>query len=263
MLRSLLSAFARKGAVQSQPAGSVPSGTRVYAVGDIHGRLDLLDDLLCQMEADNASRGPAYTIVIFLGDLIDRGPDSAQVVQRLLELGAETSKVRFLLGNHEEVFLKAMAGDSGALPFFLRIGGKQTVLSYGVSVQQYNECDYPELLALLQEHVPQTHLDFLLSFEDVVVIGDYAFVHAGVKPGVPLDAQKPETLRWIREEFLNSAESFEKVVIHGHTISDQVEQGPWRIGIDTGAYASGRLTAMGFEGADRWILQTNGARAVS
>lgn len=263
MLRNLLSAFARKGAAQSQPTGSVPLGTRVYAVGDIHGRLDLLDDLLRRMEADNASRGPADTTVIFLGDLIDRGPDSAGVVQRLLELGEGTDKVHFLLGNHEEVFLRAMAGEKKALPFFLRIGGKETVLSYGISAQEYNECDYPELLALLRERVPQAHLDFLSSFEDLVVLGDYAFVHAGVRPGVPLEAQKPETLRWIREEFLNSVEPFEKIVIHGHTISDEVEQGPWRIGIDTGAYVSGRLTAMGFEGAERWILQTSGLCAVS
>lgn len=230
-------------------------------MGDIHGRLDLLDDLLRQMEADDLARGAADTIVIFLGDLIDRGPDSAQVVQRLLELGAETDKVRFLLGNHEEVFLKSMAGEERALPFFLRIGGKPTVLSYGISQDEYDRSDYAELLELLRERVPQAHLDFLTGFEDMIVLGDYAFVHAGVRPGVPLDAQKPATLRWIREEFLDSIEPFEKIVVHGHSISNEVEERLRRIGIDTGAYASGRLTAMGFEGAERWILQTNGERA--
>ena len=258
MLRNLLSTFARKRDVQSQPMGTLPPGRRAYAVGDIQGRRDLLDDLLRQMEADNAARGAADTIVIFLGDLIDRGPHSAQVVQRLLELGAETDKVRFLLGNHEEIFLKSMAGERKALPFFLRIGGKETVLSYGIGEAEYERSDYPELLELLQARVPQAHLDFLAGFEDMVVIGDYAFVHAGVRPGVPLEAQKPETLRWIREEFLNSAEPFEKIVVHGHSISEEVEERARRIGIDTGAYASGRLTAMGFEGTDRWILQTNG-----
>jgi serine/threonine protein phosphatase 1 len=261
MLRKILSSLARKRDVQSRPLGSIPAGQRVYAVGDIHGRLDLLDDLLRQMEADNVARGAADTIVIFLGDLIDRGPDSAQVVQRLLELGAETEKVRFLLGNHEEVFLKSLAGEKKALPFFLRIGGKQTVLSYGISQGEYDRCDYPELLELLRERVPQAHLDFLAAFEDMIVLGDYAFVHAGVRPGVALDAQKPETLRWIREEFLDSAEPCEKIVVHGHSITDEVEERVRRIGIDTGAYASGRLTAMGFEGADRWILQTSGERA--
>lgn len=231
---------------------------RVYAVGDIHGRLDLLDALLLQMEADNAARGQANTIVIFLGDLIDRGPDSAQVVQRLMELGAEAENVRFLLGNHEEVFLKAMEGDLKALPFFLRIGGKPTVLSYGISSSQYAAAEYPDLLDLLQANVPQAHLDFLSSFEDVIVIGDYAFVHAGVRPGVPLAEQVPGTLRWIREEFLDHESPADKIIVHGHTICDEVEERSGRIGIDTGAYASGRLTAMGFEGAERWVLQTNG-----
>lgn len=263
MLRNLLSTFARKRDVQSRPAGTLPAGKRVYAVGDIHGRLDLLEDLLRRMEADDAARGPADTIVIFLGDLIDRGPDSAQVVQRLLELGAQTDKVRFLLGNHEEVFLKSMAGERKALPFFLRIGGKETVLSYGIGEAEYAQSDYPELLELLRVRVPQAHLDFLSGFEDMVVLGDYAFVHAGVRPGVPLEAQKPETLRWIREEFLNSTEPFEKIVVHGHSISDEVEECTCRIGIDTGAYFSGRLTAMGFEGTDRWILQTSGVSAAA
>lgn len=263
MLRNILSSFARKRDEQSRPSGSLPAGTRVYAVGDIHGRLDLLDDLLRQMEADDAARDPAETIVIFLGDLIDRGPDSAQVVQRLLELGAETDKVRFLLGNHEEVFLKSMAGEKKALPFFLRIGGKETVLSYGISLSEYERSDYPELLELMRACVPQAHLDFLAAFEDMVVLGDYAFVHAGIRPGVPLDAQKPETLRWIREEFLDSAEPCEKIVVHGHSITEEVEERARRIGIDTGAYASGRLTAMGFEGAERWILQTSGERAAA
>jgi serine/threonine protein phosphatase 1 len=261
MLRTILSSLARKRDVPSRPSGSLPAGMRVYAVGDIHGRLDLLDDLLRQMEADNAARAAADTTVIFLGDLIDRGPESAQVVQRLLDLGAGTDQVRFLLGNHEEVFLKSMAGEERALPFFLRIGGKPTVLSYGISQDEYDRSDYAELLELLRERVPQAHLDFLAGFEDMIVLGDYAFVHAGVRPGVPLDAQKPETLRWIREDFLDSIEPCEKIVVHGHTIADEVEERASRIGIDTGAYASGRLTAMGFEGSERWILQTSGAHA--
>ncbi|WP_343517872.1 metallophosphoesterase [Sphingomonas sp.] len=263
MLRRLLSAFSRPAlATESpRPAGSVPPGARVYAVGDIHGRLDLLDELLLRMEADNAERGAADTTVIFLGDLIDRGPDSAQVVQRLMELGTGSDRIRFLLGNHEEVFLKSMAGDLKALPFFLRIGGKPTVLSYGITAAEYGASDYAELLELLRARVPQAHLDFLAGFEDLIVIGDYAFVHAGVRPGVPLAEQSPAALRWIRDEFLSHEAPFEKIVVHGHTIADEVEERIGRIGIDTGAYASGRLTAMGFEGAERWILQTNGAVA--
>lgn len=232
---------------------------RVYAVGDIHGRLDLLDDLLARIDTDDAGRAAADTVIIFLGDLIDRGPDSAQVIDRLMKLADTPRKVRFLQGNHEEVFLKAMAGEPKALPFFLRIGGKPTVLSYGISEAEYLSSDYTELAELLRARVPQSHLDFLAGFEDLVTIGDYAFVHAGIQPGIPLEAQTPATLRWIRDDFLRHDQVFEKVIVHGHTISDEVEEGAGRIGIDTGAYASGRLTAMGFEGSERWILQTAGA----
>jgi len=258
MIRRILSAFSRTTADRSQPSGAVPSGVRIYAVGDIHGRLDLLEQLLEQIEVDDAARADADTTVIFLGDLVDRGPDSAQVVQRLLELSRRSGQVRFLLGNHEEVFLKAMAGDPKALPFFIRIGGKSTTLSYGVSEAMYGASDYPELLDLMRERIPQAHIDFLSGFEDLIVVGDYVFVHAGLRPGIPLDEQTPSTLRWIREEFLNHSTPFEKIVVHGHTITEKVEEHVTRIGLDTGAYSSGRLTAMGFEGTDRWVLQTSG-----
>ncbi|MEG3179131.1 metallophosphoesterase family protein [Sphingomonas sp. LT1P40] len=258
MLRRLLSAFAPEPAPVTTPVGAVPPGQRVYAVGDIHGRLDLLDDLLVRIEADDATRAPMETTLIFLGDLVDRGPDSAQVVQRLLDLSRESPSIRFLLGNHEEVFLKALAGEKGALPFFIKIGGKPTTLSYGITEDEYLDSDYPALLDLLQARVPGAHIDFISRFEDVIVIGDYAFVHAGIKPDLPLDRQNIAALRWIREEFLGHDQPLEKVVVHGHTISTEVEERVCRIGLDTGAYASGRLTAMGFEASDRWILQTKG-----
>src|SRR5690606_1269380 len=233
-------------------------GRRVYAVGDIHGRLDLLDQLLAKIEADDASRGTADTHVIFLGDLIDRGPQSAAVVERLMALAAQNDRVSFLLGNHEEVFLKVLNGDEQALKFFLRIGGRETVLSYDIPYEEYHKADWPELLALVRDRVPQSHFDFLSGFEDMIIVGDYAFVHAGLRPDVPLDSQPAASLRWIREEFLSHRGPFEKIIVHGHTIFEEVTEGPGRIGIDTGAYASGRLTAMAFEGSERWILQTGG-----
>jgi len=238
--------------------GSVPAGQRIYAIGDVHGRLDLLDTLLGTIEADDARRGPAQSRIIFLGDLIDRGPSSAQVVDRAMEIAAGSRDCQFLLGNHEEVFLQAMAGDLKALAFFIRIGGRETVLSYGISEAEYRDCDYPALHALLTERVPESHIAFLQSFEDLIVVGDFAFVHAGVKPGQALENQRASDLRWIRHEFLDHDDGFEKIIVHGHTITEEVEVRSHRIGLDTGAYSSGKLTAMGFEGGERWVLDTAG-----
>lgn len=254
MLRRLFATFSPP--VPDIAYGAVPDGQRVYAVGDIHGRADLLDDLLQRIEADDARRPGCETTLIFLGDLVDRGPTSAQVVQRLLTLSRSGRNMRFLMGNHEEVFLRALAGDRQALPFFVRIGGKPTVLSYGIDEQAYRQADYQQLHALMTDHVPADHVAFLESFEDMITIGDYVFVHAGVQPHLPLAQQSPSALRWVREEFLKHLQPFEKIVVHGHTISDGVVETANRIGLDTGAYATGRLSAMGFERDARWIIQT-------
>jgi serine/threonine protein phosphatase 1 len=246
----------RRRSAAPQPLGSIPPGQRVYAIGDVHGRLDLLDALLGDIEADDARRGAAKSTIVFLGDLIDRGPSSAQVVERAMEVAAGPWQCRFLLGNHEEVFLKSLDGDLKALAFFNRIGGRETILSYDISEQEYRDADYPELHALLTRKVPPAHIEFLKGFEDLIVIGDFAFVHAGVRPGQSLADQVASDLRWIRREFLEHKQGFEKVIVHGHTITEQVELRPHRIGLDTGAYASGKLTAMGFEGGERWVIDT-------
>lgn len=239
---------------------SVPEGRRLYAIGDIHGRLDLLDGLLEQIFRDEAARGGPASELIFLGDLVDRGPQSAQVIDRLIALKAERPGVRILLGNHEEVFLGALAGEAKALRLFNRIGGEETILSYGVDPQAYVQADFNELHRLLVEAVPATHREFLESCEDMVVAGDYVFVHAGIRPGIALAEQRPSDLRWIREEFLRSRAPLEKRVVHGHTISEEVVELPHRVGLDTGAYRSGILTAMGFEAEKSWILQELGSR---
>jgi serine/threonine protein phosphatase 1 len=239
-----------------RPGTAIPPGQRVYAIGDIHGRLDLLDDLLAQIETDDAARGGTPATVIFLGDLIDRGPESAQVIERLLDLERRRPSTRYLLGNHEEVFLATLAGDVNALKFFNRIGGKQTIHSYGVTEAEYADCSYPELLEMLIARVPATHVAFLRRFEDIIILGDYAFVHAGVRPEAPLARQKLSDLRWIRDEFLDHRGTLEKMIVHGHNIADEVEERGHRIGLDTGAFASGKLTAMGFEEDRRWLLQT-------
>jgi len=233
----------------------VPDGRRIYAVGDIHGRLDLLDKLLALIEADDAARGTACTEMVFLGDLIDRGPDSYGVVERLFAL-RERGSVRYLMGNHEEVFLRATEGDLRALRFLIRIGGRQTLISYGISEEEYRSLDYGELLQLLQERVPTRHIAFLSSFENWIEVGDYLFVHAGIRPGVPVEEQKTSDLYWIREDFLTHGHDFGKMIVHGHSISAEPELKANRLGIDTGAYQSGTLTALGLEGEDRWLIQT-------
>jgi serine/threonine protein phosphatase 1 len=238
-------------------AHAIPTQQRVYAVGDIHGRLDLLDKLLASIESDNLARPAANTTIVFLGDLVDRGPESAGVVERLRLLAETDRKLRFITGNHEEVFYHAV-NDEGveSLKFFCRIGGRETILSYGVSEMEYNAMDYPELKAALVEMVPESHLEFLAGFEDMIEIGDYVFVHAGIRPDIPMRDQRPRDLRWIREPFLSHSTPHSRMVVHGHTIMADIDMQPNRIGIDTGAYASGKLTALCLQGEDRWVLKT-------
>jgi serine/threonine protein phosphatase 1 len=256
MLRKLFKS-APAAQAQDYAGASIPDGQRIYAIGDIHGRIDLLDALLPLIDADDAARGPSETMLIFLGDLIDRGPDSAEVVDRLIAVKAAHPRTRILMGNHEEVFLQAVRGGSvGALRYSLRIGGDTTAKSYGLTEEEYRRTSLEELSLIIQERVPVAHLDFMESFEDMIVVGDYAFVHAGVHPDLTLARQKLNDLRWIRNDFLDFRGKLEKIVVHGHSISDEVEIRPHRIGLDTGAYQSGILTAMGFEGRERWLVQT-------
>jgi serine/threonine protein phosphatase 1 len=249
--------FKKRPQLRPLDTARVPDGMRVYAIGDVHGRNDLLSVLLAKIDADNAARGYADTHIIFLGDLVDRGLDSFGVIETAMALQASGRKVRFLMGNHEEVFLQACRKkDKKTVRFFLRIGGEETVLSYPISRSEYLGLDMEQLAERLESLVPKTHLAFLERFEDQIVIGDYAFVHAGIRPDVALADQKPSDLRWIREEFVDQRGDLEKVIIYGHTIYGEVEERGSRIGIDTGAYETGKLTAIALEGGERWYLQT-------
>lgn len=245
-------AFARR--ISRRNEHRVPDGRRAYAIGDIHGRLDLLERLLDRIAADEASRPAADTLLIFLGDLVDRGPESCGVVERLLRLSQEMPATRFIRGNHEEIFLRAVGGDVKATRFLVRMGGRETILSYGISPNEYAALDFSALTERLRQLVPAEHVAFLSGFERWVEIGDYLFVHAGVRPGVPIDEQSGEDLCWIRDEFLRHKGSFGRMVIHGHSITEDAEVLSNRIGIDTGAFATDRLTAIGLEGAERWFL---------
>lgn len=236
-------------------APAVPAGQRVYAIGDVHGCLAELDRLLAAIDADDIARGPSQTTLVVIGDLVDRGPDSAGVLARVREL-ADARAVRCLFGNHEEVFADALAGDAAALKLFCRIGGRETALSYGMSEQEYEHADYAELALALQARVPAADRDFMSRMEDMIEIGDYLFVHAGVHPAIALDEQRTADLRWIRTRFLDHDRSLGRMVVHGHTISEEVEFRNHRIGIDTGAFRTGTLTALGLENGERWTLQS-------
>lgn len=231
----------------------VPDGERWYVIGDIHGRLDLLDALKGAIEADDASREPAKTTVAFLGDLVDRGPDSAGVIALARDWGGQRT-VRYLAGNHEEMFLESFT-DREVLRHFLKHGGRETVLSYGVDRKAYNKMKVSEVQQAMADAVPQADRDFLESFEDLIVVGDYVLVHAGINPKRGVDDQKRSDLRWIRDRFLRHEEPFSHVVVHGHTIFDDVVDTQHRIGIDTGAFRTGRLTAMVLEGDRRHTIQ--------
>lgn len=231
----------------------VPDGERLYVIGDIHGRLDLFRALRDAIEDDDAAQPSGETTVILLGDLVDRGPDSAGVVKSARKWG-ESRKVRYLAGNHEEMFLQSFE-DREILRHFLKHGGKETILSYGLDRKTYSRMKMSELQEVMKEAVPKRDRKFLASFEDMIVIGDYVFVHAGINPKLALDEQKPSDLRWIRERFLKHEDPFSHVVVHGHTIFEEMEHRKHRIGIDTGAFRTGRLTALVLEGTSRRTIQ--------
>ncbi len=235
----------------------LPDGMLLYAIGDIHGRDDLFAQLLDMIERDRDNRPHSECVVILLGDLVDRGPDSDKVVERALSLHTRFDKMRHLLGNHEECLLAALAGDVRALRYFIRIGGDATIRSYLRDDALYDNVSFEQLAVIFPTYVPQTHVDFLRRSEDLILLGDYVFVHAGVRPGVPLDCQSKSDLRWIREDFLSANDEFGAMVVHGHTISDKVEMRQNRIGIDTGAYCYGALTALGLAGSSQWIIQSS------
>ena len=243
-------------ATPAVPPPRVPDDVRVYAIGDIHGRDDLFETLLARIAADHAARPAKRLILILLGDLIDRGPESAAVVDRAIALAATPDETHVLAGNHEELLLLALDGDTDANKLFCRVGGRETLLSYGVSEEDYERSDFAEVLDMMRERVPAEHVAFFRAMEDMVEIGDYAFVHAGIRPGVPLADQDRQHLRWIRREFLEHRGAHPRFIIHGHTITEAVDERPNRIGIDTGAYATGRLTAIGLDGAERWFIAT-------
>jgi serine/threonine protein phosphatase 1 len=238
---------------------TVGDGRRVYAIGDIHGRYDLLLALMEKIGSDDWQRGRRNeTKIIFLGDYVDRGPQSRQVIDFILRLREKWPDMQCLMGNHEQVFQMAINGDESAVKFLLRpgVGGRETLMSYGLSERRLDLMDSKALTEWIVTGVPEAHKAFIASLDQRIVVEDYAFVHAGIAPGVPLAEQETADLYWIRDGFLDHEEPHPYMVIHGHTVTPQVDARPNRIGIDTGAYETGKLTAIGLEGTEQWFLST-------
>lgn len=231
-------------------AAHLPPGQRLYAIGDIHGRRDLLDRLLAAIARDAAEAPPAERTILFLGDYIDRGPDSADVIERLVQPIEGFRKIA-LLGNHEALMLRFLEDVDGA-DLWLTNGGNATLASYDLSWSG----DWPDLQRRLRMALPAAHRRFLETLLPCHRAGDYFFAHAGIRPGVALDRQRREDLIWIRDRFLDSPADHGAVVVHGHSIRPEPEVRANRIGIDTGAFMSGRLTALCLDGAERRFLAT-------
>jgi serine/threonine protein phosphatase 1 len=232
-------------------------GVRIYAVGDIHGRFDLLQEMASEIRRDLRDEPrPERVVEIFLGDYVDRGPQSRAVIEWMMEAPPLTDERICLLGNHEDILLGAL-DDTDAMANWLYNGGGETLLSYGVTVRGFGgKSALVELQQGFRAALPGSHLEFLASLRRKVAVAPYLFVHAGIRPGLPIEKQDPEDLIWIREPFLHSAEDFGCIVVHGHTPAMHPEVRSNRINIDTGAVFTGRLTCLVLEGATKRFLQT-------
>jgi serine/threonine protein phosphatase 1 len=234
--------------------------TCIYAVGDIHGHADLLHELCARIDADIRKFRPARPIQVFLGDYIDRGPDSRDVIA-MLDQRRRTHSLVCLLGNHEACLLEFLVNPD-MLAQWRQFGGLQTLMSYGLTPSLNPDAAERRALAqTLVRQMPPAHLAFLRSLPITYSCGRYFFVHAGVRPGVALKQQRKEDLLWIRDDFLVSEDDFGKVVVHGHTPVHEAELLRNRINVDTGAYATGRLTCVKLEGARRTLLMTGNRAA--
>jgi serine/threonine protein phosphatase 1 len=218
-------------------------GKRIYAVGDIHGRADLLAALLTRIDDDLKAHPANDSLQLFVGDYIDRGPSSREVIELLLER-VQHHNVVLLKGNHEDCILRFL-DDPSVLADWHRIGGLNTVISYGITPTRWSDPrSQHEIAIALKDSLPESHWSFLESLVLSYTCGDFFFVHAGVRPGIPINAQRERDLLWIRDEFLLCEEDFGKIVVHGHTPAAKPDVRSNRINIDTGAYATGHLTCL-------------------
>jgi len=236
-----------------------PVDTVIYAIGDIHGRLDLLDAIHQRIAADAMRRTARRRQVVYLGDYVSRGPDSRGVVDRVREWLPEGFERITLKGNHEDLMLRFLQGEIDTGRHWLDFGGLEAMAAYGVTIADREARDEASVSALgkgLAEQLPASHLDFFSTLQISHSAGGYFFVHGGVRPGVPLQDQSDRDCLWIRKAFLTSDADHGAIVVHGHCISDQPDVRHNRIGIDTGAYRSGVLTCLVLDGENHSFLQT-------
>lgn len=227
----------------------VPEGIRIYAIGDVHGRADLLTSLLLQIEVDTILYPIARPIVVFLGDYIDRGPDSKKVLD-LLATRSSPPEMVFLKGNHESFLLKFLE-NSALLDEWRQYGGLETLVSYGLKPPiNPTPFERTRLAHAFASVLPGTHRKFLQALKLSFICGDFLFVHAGLRPLIPIQQQKEDDLLWIRDDFLLWDKEFDKIIVHGHTPVLEPDIRFNRINIDTGAFATGRLTCMMIEGTE-------------
>ena len=263
MLRSLFRRAAQVASNEPTVGGRparVPPGVCVYAIGDIHGRADLLTAMHELVVEDAAELTPGTDrILVYMGDYVDRGVESRQVIDLLLDDPLPAFQTVYLLGNHDAWLLSFLV-DAQIGPTWLRYGGDVTLHSYGVPLAMPGDEDgyYEGLQSALRARLPRDHVDFLRNLELSFESGDYLFVHAGVRPGVSLEQQAAEDLLWIREPFLSSTREFGKIVVHGHTVESEPIVRSNRIGIDTGACWTGCLTCLVLEEGSYRFLSTGG-----
>jgi serine/threonine protein phosphatase 1 len=247
----------RKTASSPPHTRATPEGERIYAIGDIHGRVDLLRALLAQIGLHRQAHPGWKDELLFLGDYVDRGLNSKEVLDLLSDGLPNDSAHTFLRGNHDDAMLRFLRGQLDIASGWLHFGGRATLASYGLQAfgQSPND-DWERVHAALRAAVPERHIAFLRSTLASCTRGDYYFVHAGVRPGIPLSRQDNNDKLWIRNDFLTSSYDFGKTIVHGHTVEPKPVVRPNRIGIDTGAFATGHLTCLILYGTHRKLLQT-------
>lgn len=242
------------------PTARTPEDCVVWAVGDIHGRSDLSAQLISAIRTDLVASRASRKVIVFLGDHVDRGPNSRGVLDQIVDVASDDRlEVHCLRGNHEER-LEAFLDQPDLGPSWCDYGGREALMSYGVipPVMKGDAEGWAAASVALGEALPESHRRLLRGQAYSLSIGDYFFAHAGARPGVPLEAQSPEDLMWIRQAFLDHPAPFERVVVHGHTPSETVVWDGRRIGVDTGAYATNVLSAVRLEGETRAVLQATG-----